>query len=181
MMIKGEYRDVLRKNGTLIEDRGWRSNRIVEDYGKFLAALMKKEDSVIGVGIEYMAVGGGSENQESFKQNVVTFFNSATEEPIEHGDSWVWAKQIEFGDIIYLNPENDKLAGTITNKLQITVTFNIGKPSPKTFIFEQFALLGINGSRDTMFFINFVDHGIISKDAGMKLTRTVRLTFPGGD
>jgi hypothetical protein len=73
MRIKGEYRDVLSKDGEVIKDTGWKSNVIVEDYGRFLAALMKKDFEGL-VGIEYMAVGGGSENYVEFKEKVEEFF-----------------------------------------------------------------------------------------------------------
>ena len=42
MEIKGEYRDILRRNNAAIIDTGWRSNTIADDFGRFLAALMKK-------------------------------------------------------------------------------------------------------------------------------------------
>ena len=74
MRIKGEYRDVLSKDGEVIKDTGWKSNVIVEDYGRFLAALMKK-DFEQTVGIDYMAVGSGSgEDYAVFKNKVEEFF-----------------------------------------------------------------------------------------------------------
>jgi hypothetical protein len=42
MNIKGEYRDVLSRNGTVIVDTRWKSDEIAAVYGIFLAALMKK-------------------------------------------------------------------------------------------------------------------------------------------
>jgi hypothetical protein len=73
MKIKGEYRDILSRNGEVIVDTGWQSNVIVADYGRFLAALMKK-DFKQTVGIDYMAVGSGSGNDKDFKNQVEEFF-----------------------------------------------------------------------------------------------------------
>lgn len=182
MNIKGEYRDVLMKNGEVIEDRGWNSNKIVEDYGIFLAALMKKDLKEIG--IEYMAVGGGSEDAASFKERVISFFKN------ESTDIWVWKKKIDaLKDIKYLDEDDKEIADpTIkTNKLKIDVKFSKSEPPGEepgdktTFNFREFALLGIDGSNtDTMFLINYVNHGVITKDKNMVLTRTVNLTFPTG-
>ena len=75
MKIKGEYRDVLSRNGAVIMDTGWKSNVIVEDYGRFLAALMKK-DFEQKVGIDYMAVGSGSgEDSAVFRDKVIKFID----------------------------------------------------------------------------------------------------------
>lgn len=180
MNIKGEYRDVLIKKGTVIEDRGWRSNSITEDYGRFLAALMKKE--VTDMGIEYIAVGSGSENVDSFKTNAANYFNKDKVKP-ENKNYWIWAKKIKPEKIIYLD-KDDNATDIITNKLQIDITIEKSEPTNETLIFEQFALLGIgkkgNNSFDTdkMFLINYVDHGPITKDVSMELERTIKLTFP---
>lgn len=45
MKIKGKYRDILTSNGIEAVDTGWRSNTIVEDFGRFMAALMKKDSN----------------------------------------------------------------------------------------------------------------------------------------
>ena len=179
MKIKGEYRDVLSRNGEVIVDTGWQSNVIVADYGRFLAALMKK-DFKQTVGIDYMAVGSGSENDEQFKTRVKDFFKSTPESE----DYWVWAKVIDVSDIKYLNP-NDGEVTDVTNRLRIEVTFEKNEPSGDSFKFKEFALLGIDkksdGTFDTekmFFFINYVDHGLITKDENMELTRTIILTFP---
>ena len=194
MKIKGEYRDVLSRDGAVIVDTGWHSNVIVADYGRFLAALMKKDFNE-KVGIEYMAVGSGSDNDSTvFRDKVGKFFvelNKGKSGPFESGNYWVWAKEIEVDDIKYLNPEDDKEVDTVTNRLRIEVTFRKEEegeqpePSEDTLKFKEFALLGIDknsgGTFDTkkmFFFINYVDHGSITKDKNMELTRTVILTFP---
>lgn len=181
MNIKGEYKDVLIRKGMVIEDRGWRSNSITEDYGRFLAALMKKD--VSGIGIEYIAVGSGSESVDSFKTNAELYFQD-NDKTVKHDTYWIWAKEIESKNIIYLEID-DKPAqpGTITNKLQIDITIEKSEPTNETLIFEQFALLGIGkkGNKfdtDKMFLINYVDHEPITKYVSMELERTIKLTFP---
>ena len=183
MKIKGEYRDVLSRNGEVIVDTGWHSNVIVEDYGRFLAALMKK-DFKQTVGIDYMAVGSGSENDEQFKTRVKDFFKSTQKSE----DYWVWAKLIDVSDIKYLNPK-DEVVNDVTNRLRIEVTFRKEEegeqpePPEETLEFREFALLGIdkeggNFLPKKLFFINYVNHGPITKDKSMVLTRTIILTFP---
>lgn len=192
MKIKGEYRDVLSRNGEVIVDTGWQSNVIVADYGRFLAALMKKDFINGKVGIDYMAVGSGSKDYADFRGKVEAFFDSERPGQLPKPtskDNWVWAKKIEGGGIKYLNDE-DKVVNDVTNRLRIEVTFRKEEegeqpePSEETLEFREFALLGIDknsgGTFDTdkMFFINYVDHGPITKDKCMELTRTVILTFP---
>ena len=182
MKIKGEYRDVLSRNGEVIADTGWKSNTIVEDYGRFLAALMKK-DFKEQVGIEYMAVGSGSDNDSAvFKGKAVEFFNWLNEGnlgPLKGADYWAWAKKIDVGKIKYRDDQ-----GKVTNKLEMEVIVEKKEPSEETLVFKEFALLGIDknsdGTFDTnkMFFINYVEHGPIAKDKDMELTRDIKLTFP---
>ena len=185
MKIKGEYRDILSRNGEVIVDTCWQSNVIVADYGRFLAALMKKDFIKGQVGIDYMAVGRGSGNDEDFKNVVKNFFHSRTPGELPEptpSDNWVWAKVIDVSDIKYLNHKDEEVTD-VTNRLRIEVTFGKNEPSKETLEFKEFALLGIDKEGDNfvpekMFFINYVDHGPITKDENMELTRTVILTFP---
>lgn len=181
MNIKGEYRDILSSNGEILVDTGWNSNTIVADYGRFLAALMKK-DFEEQVGIEYMAVGSGSEdNASEFKDRVEKFFKGDLTE-----DEWVWVKKIYPGDMTYLDKDGNEISDpeVRTNKLRIEVIFAKDEPPGTTSDLREFALLGIyedpGGTFDTnrMFFINYVWHELITKDESTKLTRTVILTFP---
>jgi hypothetical protein len=189
MNIKGAYRDILSKNGELIMDTGWRSNVIVADYGRFLASLMKK-DFHEQVGIEYIAFGGGSKDGATFKDKVASkVFDSKKPGELdipEPDNGWVWAKKIDADEIKYLDPSGIE-GTTVTNKLKIEVTVEPNEPSEKTFEFKEFALLGVDiksdgtFATDKLFFINYKDHGVITKDKDMKLTRTITLTFPLGE
>lgn len=199
MHIKGEFRDILKRNGEIIEDRGWKSNKIVPDFGNFLAAIMKKDfrgidQKPIAIGIEYIAVGCGSGGQDDFKNKVGDFFkelklgNLAEDEPYVYDDNpdnegnpnkWVWAKKINYNEIGY---END-----IRNKLRVDVTFgndNPKNPGNQALKFEEFALLGYHdpstetNSEIKLFFINYATHGTIEKEKNTTITRTIKLTFP---
>ena len=189
--IKGEYRDVIVKKGKLVRDSGWKSNTIVPDYGRFLAALMKKEFNEQSIGIEYLAVGnwGTGNDPAAFRDLLCNYFKWLNApDHIENGkflpyvetDRWVWAKPVE--DMEYLNEDDVEVLEEITNKLKIEVIIKEDEPSQETFDFKEFALLGItkNGTFNTnhLFLINYVCHGQITKDNTMALTRTIRLTFP---
>lgn len=178
---------MLMKNGEIARNYGWRSNTIVADYGRFLAALMKKEFPV-PVGIEYLAVGSGSQDDSQFKDKVAAFFNWLNEDPARTGpmflgENWVWAKKIGPGDISYLDGLGDT-TNDVTNRVELQVKFEQNEPTEKTLSFQEFALLGINkneeGIFDTgrLFLINYVTHGVITKDKDTELSRAIKLIFP---
>jgi len=185
MNIKGKYRDVLTRNGKLIVNFGWKSNEIVEDYGRFLAALMKKDFSD-QVGIEFIAVSN-FDDFTVFKEKVAGYFdwlNQGNSGPLWENKKWIWAKNIAVNDIKYLDSE-EREVDSVTNRIKIDVIFERNEPSEETFNFKEFSLLGINKNpddgtflTDRMFFINYVNHGVITKDKNMKLSRTIKLTFP---
>lgn len=184
--IKGEYRDIISHRGVPFEDRGWRSNTIVADFGLFMASLLKKEYGSL-VGLEYLAVGSGTQNADAFKVRMETFFSnvhggSSPNAYQEDSYGWVWARKIEGSDMSFLqdgNPTND-----ITNTLQISLDIEAGTPldgsgQAQTLEFREFALLGIDGTDSgTLRMVNYVNHGVITKDPTMKLTREIRLKFP---
>lgn len=164
---------------------------IDDDYGKLLAALMKKELS--GMGIDYIAVGGGGKcDSAQFKKDVKEFFSKCSGDQIGtaaldvDGERWVWAKKInsEMTDskITYLD-DKDNPSTPITRKIRLEVSFDKGVPSNKTLDFSRFALLaiGLQGgmfNTERMFFIDYVDHDPITKDATTKLVRDIDIEFP---
>ncbi len=182
--FKGVYRDIISRNGQLLEDRGWRSNKIVADFGLFLAALMKKDFSK-QVGLEYLAVGQGSDNETDFKTRMESLFAGGGDPlPIyEDAKGWIWAKRIEA--VSYL--QDDQPTQEVSNELEITITMPPGTPSSKTLDFSEFALVGIeeniNNNKlefniEKLFLVNYVEHGVITKDELMSLDRTIQLKFP---
>ncbi|AKB18674.1 hypothetical protein [Methanosarcina sp. WWM596] len=165
MRIKGEFRDVLKRDGKVVEDAGWNSNKIVSDFGCFLAALMKKDfkdadNKPVGIGIEYIAVGCGSNNSDDFQTKVVKFFDSVKQTGVKpntsewnkclnasDADNWVWAKKITDGEVEYLSVDKETkeetVSKTVTNMLRISITFEKNIPDcDDSLKFEEFALLG---------------------------------------
>lgn len=185
MIIKGNYRDILIRNGNVLQDWGWQSNTIVADYGSFLAALMKKDFSTPPVGIEYIAVGSGSLDDNEFKDKVIGYFNWIDESPghigpLTTGNNWVWAKKIDPAKIEYLDGSGN-IVLAVTNRIQLEVKFFQNEPNGSTLSFLEFALLGIDKEQDgkfntaRMFLVNYVAHGQITKDSSMELSRTIKL------
>lgn len=191
MYIKGMYRDRLRRGLSVIFDRGWQSNKIVADYGRFMAALMKKEFT-LPVGVEYLAVGSGNEGEEVFKERVGAYFTRLNQEPTfsgplfldENNQHWVWAKKVVEADVKYLDQFGEISIDVVTNRLGFDVVFAQNEPSVETLGFREFALLGIHRNSDgvfdvaRMFLINYVSHGTITKDKDTELSRNIKLIFP---
>ncbi len=207
LAISGKYKDRLIYANQSIEERAWHSNKIVDDFGRYLAALMKREFNSL-IGIEYIAVGGGHRsdpnifetNYNNFTSNIRTFFNNAKSHddftPYQNGNQWVWAKKIDKDSIKCLSvdaADNDVVISDssnfidVTNRIQIVVQFNQNEPSEISLIFNEFALVGIlqNSNEsdkpfntDSLFFINFVSHGDITKVSSTVLERTIQLSFP---
>jgi len=189
--IRGEYRDIVTRNKEIIEDRGWKSNKISGDLGTFIAVMMRNR-SFSGNGINYMAVGSsstaGSDSGEAafktrVKEKVFKISNIKNPEFYSSNNEWAWVKPISEISFLDQNPPT-----VITNKLKIEVTFEKDEKDllGKTLEFKEFALLG-TGTYDSsphIFFINYVVHEPISitfqkssEDNGTELTRTAQLTF----
>ncbi|MCX6676991.1 MAG: hypothetical protein NTU95_03480 [Methanothrix sp.] len=160
---------------------------IDEDYGKFLAAVMKKDFSRM-TGIDYIAVGGGGAGgQVEFKKDVKALFAGRKEDPKDplkiEGGRWVWAKKVDPDkDISYLD-EGDKVVRSVTRKIRVEVSFDKGVPSSETLDFSRFALFGIDFkdgifNPEMMFFVDYVTHDPITKDETTKLVRDIVIDFP---
>ncbi len=197
MNIQGKYKDILSENNEIVYNPGWKSNRIVPDYGKLLAALMKKEFLLTSylqtVGIEYIAIGSvKNSNEDEFKNLLVQYFNqvntSSSWAPfVDPGDpnKWIWAKKIEADtQIEYLNESDEVVLDTITNKLRLSLKLEKTEPLDNTFVLNEFSLFSVPQKSDgtfdenNIFLINYVSHGDITKVNSMELSRTIQLTFP---
>lgn len=160
---------------------------IDEDYGKLLAALMKKDFSRM-TGIDFIAVGGGGTGgQADFKKDVKALFNGRKDDPAVplklDGSRWVWAKRIvPDKEISYLD-DGDKVVKTVTRKIRVEVSFDKGVPSNESLDFSRFALLAIDFkdglfNPEMMFFVDYVSHDPITKDETTKLVRDIVIDFP---
>ncbi len=197
----GEYNDELRHHNKLILKTGWRSNFIQPDFGRFLAALLKK-DFKERIGIEYMVVGGHVDSNaphhddvgdNGFRDRMREYFGTTPPPPSGSQDQLLPVKQVAAGKYwicaARLFAENieydfsDPAAG-IPNKLRITFTFQQNAPTG-TYCFEEFSLVGIEPNADNtsfnlskLFAINYVSHGKYIKDNNVSLERTINLSFP---
>jgi hypothetical protein len=178
MEMSGKFRDIIRTGNKVVEDRGWRSNSINEDFGKFLAALLKKGKDGITSWEFFIGIGKTSnDNTKTFKENIRSFFAEPKPgAPYEDGKgNWAWAKQITPDMIEYLTPD-DTSSNLITNRLQIVVKFESAEPDSSTRELTEFSLLA--KTETGIYLMNYATHGTISKSNSMTLDRTVILTFP---
>lgn len=182
MKVYGKYRDVLIEGEQVLEDRGWMSNTITEDFGKFLAATIKGDWREWKLMI---AVGKGSvtnpspkkeEDIRAFRENIKKFLDQGGKNPIRWGENWVWAKEIEQKDVKYID-ESGKASANPTNRLQISVVFAEKEPADDQFLFEEFSVMGAKKD-NSIFLMNCVKHAGISKNKNMRLERTIVFKFP---
>jgi hypothetical protein len=181
MEVQGEYRDVVRRRGRVVDPGRWRRNRISLDLGPFVASLLKKRFSV-PLGIEYIAVGNGGD-ESAFKSRVASFFQSGNLNlPFVSGTEWAWAKKVTPEQIVYVDASGNKvLDESCTSRLQVETVFERGQPGVDALELREFALLARDPDRGELFLVDYVKHGTITKDQDMELTRTVKLNFPIGE
>lgn len=178
MIMKGNFRDVIKAEGEPIEDKGWMPNSINEDFGRFLAATVKK-DKTIEKWDFYIAVGntskqGTGERTKRFKENIKQFFEKTSAPYVDKDGNWAWAKLIKPEMIKY--KLNTTVSQDITNMLQIDVNFEKEEPDSQTRELAEFSLLFKVG--DGIYLMNYATHGTISKTSSMTLDRTIILKFP---
>ena len=141
-------------------------NTVVDDCSRLIASLMKGQAGYKG--IAYWAVGAGAG----------TWDNNNPPEP-KVGDTKLlnetFRKAIKASDITFLD-SNDKSTTSVTNKLQISVTFTEEEANGEL---REFGLFGGNatGTKDSGIMINRKTHGLIYKTSGMRLERIIRIVF----
>ncbi len=191
MKVNGRYRDVLMEEGQVIDDKGWMSNSITVDFGRFLAAIMKMQWSddwelriAVGKGSVTSTTPKADADIQGFKNNIIESLKAGGVHKFGT-DGWVWTKLIDPSiNVTYLDALS-KPIDTITNSLQITINFGVDEPpclsSSDIFDFEEFSVLGrkedSNDVKD-VFLFNCVKHGGIFKPQNMRIERTIVLTFP---
>ena len=141
-------------------------NTVVDDCSRLIASLMKGQAGYKG--IAYWAVGAGAG----------TWDNNNPPEP-KVGDTKLlnetFRKAIKASDITFLD-SNDKSTTSVTNKLQISVTFTESEANGEL---REFGLFGGNAgaTRNSGIMINRKTHGLIYKTSGMRLERVIRIVF----
>jgi hypothetical protein len=170
--LRGQYRDVLRdRSGSTVWDRGWRSNSIVVDCRRLLAAFMRgapASDGVLG-----MAVGAGRTQWDDAGPPPATPGQTALVDPNPFllGPAGLQMDFLDAGTV----------SGTPTNRLQIQARFGPGVPpwpggnDHPTGNLREFGLVGKLGGANVL--INYVTHPVIAKDPASTLERTIWLTF----
>lgn len=141
-------------------------NTVVDDCSRLIASLMKRHTGMTG--IAYWAVGGGAGSWDNANPPAPTV-----------GDTKLvnetFRKDVKESDIIFLDA-NDNVTSTVTNKIQIKVTFLENEANGEL---REFGLYGGNATatRGSGIMINRKTHGLIYKTSGMTLERTIRIVF----
>lgn len=161
----GEYTDTIYHADGTVEVREGR-NTIVNGIGKLIACLLKKHEGYSGLG--YWAVGSGSEGWDN--QSPTPAQPTDTKCTAEIG-----RKVINPSDIKFLD-ESNRETETVTNKIQVTVTFAEGDCNGT---WREFALFGGNATsaKDSGIAINHKTHPIMVKTSSMVVERKIRFTF----
>lgn len=141
-------------------------NTVVDSCSKLIACLMKGQAGQAG--IKYWAVGTGdsSWNNDAPPSPTVSDTKLLSE---------TFRKAINPSDITFLDDGN-KPTSSITNKLQITTTFQENEANGEL---REFGLFGGNatGTANTGFMVNRKIHPLIYKTSGMRLERIIRIVF----
>ena len=141
-------------------------NTVVDDCSKLIASLMKGQSGYKG--ITYWAVGSGAGNWDN---------NNPPAPSV--GDTKLlnetFRKAISASDITFLD-SSDKPTTSVTNKLQISVTFTETEANGEL---REFGLFGgkATATRNSGIMINRKTHGLIYKTSGMRLERIIRIVF----
>ncbi|MBO8161166.1 MAG: hypothetical protein H0Z24_05970 [Thermosipho sp. (in: Bacteria)] len=165
--FKGEVTDVLINTKTGEKKVLWTSkNVVVDDFSKLIAALVKNESGYSGA--LYWAVGSGSDSWDDSNPPLP----SVTDTKLT---SETYRKAITADDMAFLDDNGNETA-TITNKLQIKVTFT---ETEANGALREFGIFGGNATstKDSGIMINHKIHPLIYKTSDMILERTIRFTF----
>lgn len=141
-------------------------NTVVNDCSKLIATLFKNHVGYAGA--SYWAVGSGD----------VAWSNSTPPTPSVSNfklQTETFRKAIPANSIVFLTDANVETAN-ITNRLQITLTFNEGEANGEL---REFGIFGGNATTtlNSGIMINHKIHPIIYKTSDMKIERILRLVF----
>jgi hypothetical protein len=170
--LAGRWRDVVRgASGEVRWDSGWRSNAIVGDCRRLLAAFMG--NSAGAVGIQGLLVGAGQAAWDLPPGPApATPAQTATADP----DPFLFP----VGDLQIDFLQGGTVTGTPTNRIQIVASLGPGVPpwpngTHPTSTLREFGLAGeLDGD---LVLINYVTHPAIVKDPASTVERTIWLVF----
>lgn len=153
----------------IAQDRGWQSNRIVNNCNRLLAALMKGQAGMQGV--LYLAIGEGEAAWDSAAP-------SPTADTSRLAGEWhrqaITSEQMVFLDALGMP------SLSVTDQLQITVNFSGAELVASGYqSLREFGLFGgdATAAPDSGYLINYVIHPRIDLTAQASLIRVLRLQF----
>jgi len=169
--IKGIYRDILCDlQGNIIEDRGWRSNTILDGCRMLLAGFMGNETAA---GITGLGVGQGDANWDTDGTSAPNA--TTTTDLINRYNPLIPFSEL---DVSYLD-QNDQVIAGLSTRLQITATLNPGYPVPTapatSYPLREFGLFADLDGTEVM--INNIRHPVLHKEETATLIRVIRLYF----
>ncbi len=169
--IKGIYRDILHDaEGRVIEDRGWRSNTILDGCRLLLAGFMMNETAA---GITGLGVGQGEARWDT--EGVPTPHPGTTTGLLNRYNPLIPFSEL---DVVYLD-QNDQVIVGPGSRLQITATLNPGYPAPTAplthYPLREFGLFADLDGTEVM--INNIRHPVLHKEETSTLIRVIRLYF----
>ena len=172
-LIKGCYRDVLTDSQRRVQwDSGWRSNLVVHNCNRLLAALMKRHEGMDG--ILYWAIGEGAADWDSILPSPLLTTSRLTSE--------VARQALAADGIVYLDDANEPIE-TPSPRLEVTAEFQGEDFVSNGFQpLREFGLFGGDAAEapDSGLMIDYVIHPRIDLTPGMALSRQLRLTFAAG-
>ena len=142
------------------------TNLVVDNCSRLIASLMKGQSGFRG--ITHWAVGSGQSS-----------WDNANPPAPAVGDTKLFnetfRKAVQASDITFLDA-NDNPTASVTNKLQVKVTFTEAEANGDL---REFGLFGGNATntKDSGLMINRKTHGLIFKTSGMRLERIIRIVF----
>ncbi len=161
----GEVRDVIKhKDGRVEVREGY--NVVVNDITKLIAALLKQEAGYAGV--QYWAVGNGNGSWDDVNPPAPAVTD--TQLTSEIGRKAIPGTAVKFLD------GADAETPTVTNKLQIKLTFNYADCNGS---WREFGIFGGNATAtaNSGVLVNHKTHGLIVKTDSMEIERTIKFTF----
>ena len=163
--IIGEYTDTIYHADGRVEVLESR-NTIINDIGKLIACLFKGQSGYSG--LTYWAIGSGADSWDNVNPTPAT--------PSDTGCvNEIGRKAIPPSAIKFIDSANAE-TNTVTNRLQITLTFTENECNG---VWREFAIYGGNATatKGSGIAINHKNHGIMVKTNTMVIERQIRFTF----
>jgi hypothetical protein len=173
--MKGRWRDKFEYANGHVEYSPWKSNQIQNLAATMAAALFRRAGEMPTwsgfTGISYMAIGSGDVAWDTIPPTLDPADTTLENE--------YFRKSIAAADMYFIDPVAASPApplGVLSRAIGISVTLLPGEANGSL---REFGLFGglATGAADSGTILNWVSHGLITKDITITLTRTVELEF----